>query len=56
MSEQAFFRVENLQKKFGGLAAIDGLSFELKEGAIHGLIGPNGAGKDHRLQRDHRLL
>ena len=45
MSEQAFFRVENLQKRFGGLAAIDGLSFELKEGAIHGLIGPNGAGK-----------
>ena len=45
MSEQAFFRVEKLQKRFGGLAAIDGLSFELKEGAIHGLIGPNGAGK-----------
>ena len=45
MSDQVFFRVENLQKRFGGLAAIDGLSFELKEGSIHGLIGPNGAGK-----------
>ncbi len=45
MTEQTFFKVEGLQKRFGGLAAIDGLSFELREGAIHGLIGPNGAGK-----------
>jgi len=37
--------VRNLVKRFGGLTAIDGLSFSVEEGQIHGLIGPNGAGK-----------
>lgn len=37
--------VENVTKKFGGLSAVSGLSFQLEEGAILGLIGPNGAGK-----------
>ena len=41
----ALLRVEGLAKRFGGLQAVDALSFELKEGAILGLIGPNGAGK-----------
>lgn len=38
-------QVENLSKRFGGLTAVDGLSFTVEEGEIHGLIGPNGAGK-----------
>lgn len=37
--------VQNLTMKFGGLVAVDNLSFDVKEGEIFGLIGPNGAGK-----------
>jgi len=37
--------VDNLQKNFGKLAAVDQLSFEVKEGEILGMMGPNGAGK-----------
>jgi branched-chain amino acid transport system ATP-binding protein len=38
-------RVEALTKDFGGLRAVDRCSFEVRQGAIHGLIGPNGSGK-----------
>ena len=37
--------VEHLTMRFGGLTAVDHLSFTVKHGEIHGLIGPNGAGK-----------
>jgi branched-chain amino acid transport system permease protein len=35
----------NLRKTFGGLTAVDGISFDIHSGEIAGLIGPNGAGK-----------
>jgi branched-chain amino acid transport system ATP-binding protein len=41
----AFFEVQGLTKYFGGLAAVNGLSFHLAEREILALIGPNGAGK-----------
>lgn len=38
-------QAHNLVKKFGGLTAVDDVSFDIREGEIFSLLGPNGAGK-----------
>ena len=41
--------VSNVQKHFGGLAALDNVNLEVAEGTVHAIIGPNGAGKSTLL-------
>ena len=49
-------QVENLQKRFGDLQAVGGISFEVAAGEIYGLLGPNGAGKTTTLSMLSGLL
>ena len=45
LPDGVILRLDNLLMQFGGLKAVDNLSFDVKKGEIFGLIGPNGAGK-----------
>jgi len=51
-----FFTVENLTKRFGGLTAVNAVTFELKRDELVGLIGPNGAGKTTLLRLITKIL
>ena len=41
----SFFAADNLGMNFGGIRAVDGVSFAVERGQVFTIIGPNGAGK-----------
>ena len=41
----SLLRLENVTKRFGGLVAVDNISFSIQEGELMAVVGPNGAGK-----------
>ncbi|WP_040681101.1 ATP-binding cassette domain-containing protein, partial [Paenisporosarcina sp. TG20] len=45
----AMLTVENVSLQFGGIKALDNVSYQIEEGEIFSLIGPNGAGKTSML-------
>src|ERR671939_73609 len=49
-------RVEHLVKRFGDVAAVDDVSFEVRRGEIFAFLGPNGAGKTTTIKMLTTLL
>ncbi|GGB74020.1 ABC transporter ATP-binding protein [Flavobacterium suaedae] len=41
--------IDNLQKRYGKVQALKGISFEIKKGNVYGILGPNGSGKSTTL-------
>ena len=54
MTTRSALSVKNATKRFGGLIAVSGMSFEIAEHEVLGLIGPNGSGKNDDDESDFR--
>jgi branched-chain amino acid transport system ATP-binding protein len=52
----AVLEVSHLRKSFGGIAAVDDVSFEVRDGEILGINGPNGSGKSTLFNFVHGQL
>ena len=48
--KDAMIEVQDYRKTYGEVVAVDGISFDVKQGEIFGLLGPNGAGKTSTLE------
>jgi ABC-2 type transport system ATP-binding protein len=53
---KTIMRIENLQKNYGQVKAIDNINFSIPEGICFGLLGPNGAGKTSTIEMMEGIL
>jgi lipooligosaccharide transport system ATP-binding protein len=56
LASEVIIEAENLTKKFGDLAAVDGINFQVFKGECFGFLGPNGAGKTTTIKMIHCAL
>ena len=46
---ESIIKINNLDKKFGNIHAVNQLSFTIEKGNVYGILGPNGSGKSTTL-------